>query len=213
MVSNHDSFAGARLFEQVAGDLAQYKLAAASYLLQGGPAFLYYGEEIGMAGAAGLDGDPRLRTPMSWTGNRSNAGFTSGTPFRELSANASSFNVEAQLADPSSLLAFYQTLLGLRRQLPALERGLAEDVAQAGLVLTFRRVLAGEQVAVAINYGTAAATATVTGLPANAQLMRAYPAGGPAATADGQGLLTVQLPAQSLAIFSAPPSLRDFSLR
>lgn len=202
MVSNHDSFAGARLFDQVNGDLAQYQLAAASYLLQGGPAFIYYGEEIGMAGAAALNGDPKLRTPMSWTGDRINAGFTGGKPFRPLAANVESFNVEAQRADPGSLFTFYKTLLGLRRQLPALDRGIASTVEQAGLVLAFRRVLGADQVAVALNYGTGAATATLTGLPANAQLLRAFPAGAAGATADGQGRLTVQLPAQSLAIFT-----------
>lgn len=202
MVSNHDSFAGARLFEQVGGNLAQYKLAAASYLLQGGPAFIYYGEEIGMAGGSTLSGDPKLRTPMSWTGNRNNAGFTTGAPFRELSANAATFNVEAQLAAPDSLLSFYKTLLTLRRQLPALERGLAETVEQDGLVLAFRRTLGAAQVAVAINYGPTAATATLTGLPPSAQLTRAYPAGEANAASDALGRLTVQLPPQSLAIFS-----------
>ncbi len=202
MASNHDSFAGARLFEQVGGNLAQYKLAAASYLLQGGPAFIYYGEEIGMAGAATLNGDPKLRTPMSWTNHRLHAGFSTTTPFRELSANSTTFNVESQRNDPNSLLAFYKTLLALRRQLPALERGLAASVEQDGLVLTFRRTLGADQVAVAINYSKATVTATVTGLPPNAQLTRAYPAGEANATADVQGRLKVQLPAQSLAIFS-----------
>lgn len=202
-VSNHDSFAGQRLFDQVGGDLAQYKLAAASYLLQSGPAFLYYGEEIGMAGAAGLSGDPKLRTPMSWTGDRLTAGFSTRTPFRELAANSQRFNVEAQRGDPSSLLSFYQALLGLRRQLPSLERGVTAEVAQSGLWLAFRRSLSAEdQVAVAINYGRAAATATIGGFPPNAALRRRYPAGEAGLTADGAGRVTVPLAAQSLAIFS-----------
>ena len=48
--SNHDIFAGVRLWDQVQGNAAQYKLAAASYLLLPGTPFIYYGEEIGMAG-------------------------------------------------------------------------------------------------------------------------------------------------------------------
>ena len=55
------------LWDQLGGNQAQYRLAAATYLLQPGTPFIYYGEEIGMAGAANLSGDPRLRTPMSWT--------------------------------------------------------------------------------------------------------------------------------------------------
>jgi alpha-amylase len=49
-VSNHDIFAGRRLWDQVGGDVARYKLAAAGYLLQPGTPFIYYGEEIGQAG-------------------------------------------------------------------------------------------------------------------------------------------------------------------
>jgi len=62
MLSNHDSFAGQRLYDQVNGNLAQYKLAAATYLLQPGTPFIYYGEEIGQAGASALSGDAKLRT-------------------------------------------------------------------------------------------------------------------------------------------------------
>jgi glycosidase len=45
-VSNHDIFGGLRLWDQVGGDEARYKLAAAGYLLQPGTPYLYYGEEI-----------------------------------------------------------------------------------------------------------------------------------------------------------------------
>jgi glycosidase len=203
-VSNHDSFAGQRLFDQVGGDLAQYRLAAASYLLQPGPAFLYYGEEIGMAGAAGEGGDPKLRTPMSWTGG-AGAGFTSGRPFRALSANAASFNVAAQENDPGSLLSFYRALLGLRRQVPALSYGENEDVFQSGLVLTFRRRLGAAQAVVAFNYGTSAAQATVRGLPPGAALARGYPVGAAGATSDASGELALQLPPQSVQIFLLTP--------
>lgn len=203
MVSNHDSFAGQRLFDQVGGDPSQYKLAAASYLLQNGPVFLYYGEEIGMAGAAGLNGDPKLRTPMSWTAERGTAGFSSRIPFRELAANYGSFNVEAQRGDGASILAFYKAMLGLRKQVPSLERGVTAEVEQSGLWLAFRRRLAtDDQAAVAINYGKQAAVAVVRGFPPNAQLLRRYPAGGAGVTADGEGQVTIQVPSQSVAIFS-----------
>ena len=76
MLSNHDIFAGARIWDQLAGDEARYRLAAATYLLMPGIPFLYYGEEIGMAGAATLGGDARLRTPMSWSDCPHTAGFT-----------------------------------------------------------------------------------------------------------------------------------------
>jgi alpha-amylase len=206
MASNHDTFAGQRLFEQVGGDLAQYKLAAASYLLQSGPAFIYYGEEVGMAGAAGVSGDPKLRTPMSWTGDGQTGGFTSGRPFRALASNVTSFNAAAQEAAPDSLLAFYRSLIALRKKLPALAHGSNETVVQSGLSLGFRRALVdgarGGQVVVAINYGTAATSVTVSGLPANAALARELPAGEAGATSDLLGQVTISVPAQSVAIFS-----------
>src|SRR5262249_25486718 len=52
LLANHDSFAGDRVWEQMGGDLVRYRLAAATYLLQPGVPFIYYGEEIGMARAA-----------------------------------------------------------------------------------------------------------------------------------------------------------------
>ena len=81
MLSNHDSFAGDRVFDQLGGNLAQYKLAAATYLLQPGTPFIYYGEEVGMKRGS-QSGDTGLRTSMSWTGNTANAGFSTGTPYR-----------------------------------------------------------------------------------------------------------------------------------
>ena len=44
-LSNHDIFAGRRLWDQLDGDAARYKLAAAAYLLQPGTPFIYFGEE------------------------------------------------------------------------------------------------------------------------------------------------------------------------
>lgn len=205
IVSNHDSFAGQRLFDQVGGDLAQYRLAAASYLLQAGPAFIYYGEEIGLAGAAATGGDPKLRTPMSWTADPRRAGFTSGLPFRELSANSTAFNVAAQEGDPTSLLTFYRTLLDLRRRSPALARGATEGVAQGGTVLSFRRRLGQERAVVVFNYGPLAAETTLRDLPPNASLTRAFPLGAADADATATGELTLQLPPQSVQIFLIAP--------
>jgi alpha-amylase len=200
--SNHDSFAGDRLFDQVGGDLAQYRLAAATYLLQRGAAFIYYGEEIGMAGAASLQGDPRLRTPMSWTGDSSNGGFSTAKPFRVPSSNVATFNVASQLDDPDSLLAFYRSLLALRKQLPALVEGASEQVTVDGSVLHFRRSLGGEHALVAINYGAVAGTPALTGLPRNSDLTVRYPAGAAPVRVDGQGRASLSLPAQQLTVLS-----------
>jgi alpha-amylase len=199
MVSNHDAFAGQRLYDQVGGDLAQYRLAAATYLLLPGTPFIYYGEEIGMAGAASLGGDPKLRTPMSWTAA---GGFSTGAPYRAPAANVGGFNVAAQQAAADSLLAHYKTLIALRKSQPALARGSYTSSAASGSVMSFQRVLGSERALVLINYGSAAATVNVASLPAGATLSRAFPAGGADLSTDAAGSASVNMPAQSVAVFT-----------
>ncbi|MFM2059074.1 MAG: hypothetical protein RLY71_3459 [Pseudomonadota bacterium] len=203
--SNHDSFAGQRLWDQFGGDAARLRLAAATYLLEPGTPFIYYGEEIGMAGGAGLSGDPQLRTPMSWSADTSGAGFTTGRPFRNLSANVTTQNVAAQQADPVSLLNFYRQLIALRKALPALQGGSYEAAAASGAALQFRRVLGAEMAWVGINYGSVAATLSVSGLGANATLQRQWPAGPGDLQADAGGTASVTLPAQSFAVLRVGP--------
>ena len=202
MLSNHDSFAGQRAWNQLDGNVAQYKLAAAAYLLLPGSPFIYYGEEIGMAGAASLSGDAALRTPMSWSANASNAGFSTGTPYRALSANVASQNMAAQPADPASILAFYKAMLGLRNSLPALAQGTYEPAFANGAVLGYQRSFGGSKALVLINFGSATSTIAVSALPANAGLISAYPAGGSDAAANATGLASVTLTAQSVRVFS-----------
>jgi glycosidase len=198
MVSNHDLFAGERLWDQVGGNLAQYRLAAATYLLQPGTPFIYYGEEIGMAAGSGLSGDAKLRTPMSWSGG-ANAGFSAGQPFRALSGNAASQNVANQRGDPNSLFAFYKAMLGLRNSLPSIARGSYEDAFVSGSTLVFQRSLGGERTLVLINYGAGPATVSIPGLTPRSGWRAAYPATA-ALTADAQGKLEVTLAAQSIQV-------------
>ena len=85
MVSNHDRFAGKRLWDAMDGNAARVRVAAAAYLLQPGTPYVYYGEELGMSGAAATDdADGKLRGPMSWTPA---GGFSTGTPYRAPSTN------------------------------------------------------------------------------------------------------------------------------
>ncbi|WP_298828554.1 alpha-amylase family glycosyl hydrolase [uncultured Piscinibacter sp.] len=199
MLSNHDSFAGQRLWDQLNGNQAQYRLAAATYLLQPGTPFIYYGEEIGMAGAASLGGDPRLRTPMSWAGD-ARAGFTTGTPFRALSANVASNNVAAQAADGNSLLHWYKAIIALRRTHPALTRGTHAGASASGSTLSFQRVDGNQRAVVLINYSTSNAAVSAANLPANATFSNAFPPSGTDATSDANGTLRVTVPAQSLRV-------------
>ncbi|MFM2060277.1 MAG: hypothetical protein RLY71_4662, partial [Pseudomonadota bacterium] len=209
-VSNHDIFAGRRLWDQVGGDEARYRLAAAAYLLQPGTPFIYYGEEIGQAGlgeASGLKGDLPIRAPMSWTGDTSRAGFTTGTPYRPVAPNVATHNAAAAQRDPGSIHAFYKGMLGLRNRLPSIARGSYEAAYADGLLLGFQRRLAGETSLVLINYGDQAASTAVPGLALHARLRAEWPraaAGAPRSTprADERGQLSLLVPAQSVQVWT-----------
>lgn len=163
-ISNHDIFAGRRLWDQVEGNVARYKLAAAAYLLQPGTPFIYYGEEIGQAGVSDLTGDFPLRSPMSWNANKLNGGFTTGTPFRPIAPNVSTHNVESQRADPQSVYHFYKSLLTLRNTRASISTGSYEHSFADGLVLGFQRRAGNERTLIIINYGETAADILALGL-------------------------------------------------
>jgi glycosidase len=206
MLSNHDLFAGDRPWNQFRGDQARYRLAAATYLLMPGTPFIYYGEEIGMSAAIGLQGDRRLRIPMSWTADRATAGFTSGRPFRSVSSNVDRQNVQDQLTRPDSLLAFYKALLALRNDYPSIARGSYEAPAVDGKAISYRRHLDDETTVIVINYGTKPANVTLKGLAAAARFAAVFPHGAAAALDIGQdGSAMVAIGAQSVLVFASTP--------
>jgi alpha-amylase len=187
---NHDIFTGRRLWDQLHGDEARYRLAAASYLLLPGTPFVYYGEEIGQAGIDTQDAgdDAQLRAPMSWTPA---GGFTSSDkPFRPLALNRSRHNAESQQREAGSLFNFYRELIALRRASPALTLGRYEADKVEGRLWTFERVHGRQRVLVAINYGD---TPARRALPARARPL--YPKAGAAAVA------SATLPPLSLRVF------------
>jgi len=115
-LTNHDQN---RVVSQLAGDVDRAKLAAVIYLTGPGVPFVYYGEEIGMLGKKP---DEDIRTPMQWNAER-NAGFTTNIPWRMPYTDYPKKNVEAQSADPNSILALYKQLIALRNQHAALRVG------------------------------------------------------------------------------------------
>jgi alpha-amylase len=199
MVSNHDIFAGERLWNQVQGDAARYRLAAAGYLLQPGTPFVYYGEEIGQAGIPGLKGDFPIRGPYSWTAD---GGFSSGTqPFRPTAPNAAAQNLAAQRADPESLWHFYRQMIGLRNQHASIRRGSFEHGRADGLVAQWQRSADGERTLTVVNYGTSGATVAAQALPPGARLVPAWPRWAEPARADARGQALLRLGPQSLKVF------------
>ena len=149
-LTNHDQN---RVFEALSSNPARMKQAAALYLTMPGVPFLYYGEEVGMAGT-GSDEDKRR--PMQWTAG-SQAGFSTGSPWRSVNANYAQFNVATQQADPSSLLNHYKKLIGLRNAHETLRKGYyLPATASAPPVLAYARVYGQEAVLVAANLSSAA---------------------------------------------------------
>lgn len=201
-VSNHDRFAGQRLWDQVGGDGARYKLAAAGYLLQPGTPYIYYGEEVGQGGVTALQDDLPLRGPMSWAPDAATGGFTRGTPFRPAAPNVLTHNAQTQAQDPRSILAFYKAMLALRNTRASIARGSFEHSFADGLVLGFQRRLDGERTVVLINYGTGLASVRVPDLPAGQALRSAYPAGGALSARIGKdGSATIHLAPLSVRVF------------
>ena len=60
-------------------------------------------------------GRDNARTPMQWS-NQPQAGFTTGLPWLAVNPNYHEINVEAALADSSSIFYTYQQLVALRKE-------------------------------------------------------------------------------------------------
>jgi glycosidase len=115
-LSNHDMD---RVASQI-GEPTRIRAAAALLLTGPGVPFVYYGEELGMAGQKP---DEQIRTPMRWDATTPAAGFSSGQPWEGLSPDPPSVNVVTESADPGSLLSWYRQLIALRAAHPALALG------------------------------------------------------------------------------------------
>jgi alpha-glucosidase len=144
------------------GDERKVRCAQMLLLTLRGLPVLYYGDEIGMTDvevpqdrALDVEGRDGARTPMHWDA-RPGAGFTtpSATPWLPLGEHAS-VNVEAQRADPGSVLTLVRDLIALRRQLPDLRSGAYETTESPEGTWVWRR---GERIVVALNMTDAPAT-------------------------------------------------------
>jgi maltose alpha-D-glucosyltransferase/alpha-amylase len=99
-----------------------------------GTPVLYYGDEIGMGDNVFLGDRNGVRTPMQWSGDR-NAGFSAANRQQlylpvivDPEYHYETVNVEAQQANPNSLLWWMKRLIALRKRHPAFGRGSIEFV-------------------------------------------------------------------------------------
>jgi alpha-glucosidase len=158
-VGNHDSI---RVMTRWGGAnptpaLAKMVLAMQSSL-KGTPC-LYQGDELALVEAdvpyellqdpygitfwpefKGRDG---CRTPMPWTSEAPNAGFTTGKPWLPVAEPHIAASAQAQEQDPGSALNFARRFIAWRRQQPQLTRGDIAFFDAPEPVLALRRDLEG----------------------------------------------------------------------
>ena len=175
VLSNHDQSRQASRLAATAGidDTDAIAKAAAVVLLTiRGTPFMYYGEEIGLcdvaipvdeiidppARRALVDPDfewwnrDQCRSPMPWTAGPGH-GFTTSRPWLRFGDDAGTRNVEAQAADPDSVLAAYRRLIAARRANPALRTGtLREEETSTPDVVAWSREAGEERLLVVVNF-------------------------------------------------------------
>ena len=149
VLGNHDK-------SRIASRIGLKKARAAALLLFSLPGTLtiYNGEELGMQDVLirpeevqdpaekrqpgiGMGRDPE-RTPIPWDSS-SFCGFTSGTPWLPIGDGNRAVNVQSSRTDPTSMLSFYQRLLGIRRDEQVLVSGHLAEISAADSVLQFMR--------------------------------------------------------------------------
>ncbi|MFL6196184.1 MAG: maltose alpha-D-glucosyltransferase [Thermoanaerobaculia bacterium] len=123
-----------------------------------GTPVLYYGDEIGMGDNFYLGDRNGVRTPMQWSADK-NAGFSRANPQRlylpvivDPEYHYEAVNVEAQHANPHSLLWWTRRVIALRKRYPAFSRGAIEFLNPDNhRVLAFLRRWEDETLLVVVN--------------------------------------------------------------
>ena len=176
VLGNHDE---KRVATRLPGDSA--RLATLLLLTLRGAPTLYYGDELGMPEAdvpddrrvdpwAFRSGLPELsrdgaRTPMAWDATPS-GGFSDAEPqelWLPMHQGHEATNVEAESADPDSVLSFTRRALAARGASDALRTGDYRPLPAPPDVFAFERVAAGERVLVLLHFGDGPAEAEVPG--------------------------------------------------
>ncbi|MBQ5947196.1 alpha-glucosidase [Massilia sp. ST3] len=158
-VGNHDAIRVMTRWGGPDATPALAKLVLAMQLSLKGTPCLYQGDELALPEAdvpyellqdpygitfwpefKGRDG---CRTPMPWTAEAPNAGFTSGKPWLPVAEPHRAANVEAQDKDPDSMLNFQRRFIAWRRGMPQLTRGEIAFFDAPEPILALRREVAG----------------------------------------------------------------------
>lgn len=154
--SNHDAARAVSRWAPAGQRDSMARLLLALLVSLRGNIFLYQGEELGLPQVEvpferlqdpeaianwpltlARDG---ARTPMPWARAAPNAGFSAVEPWLPLGPDHAALAVDAQEADPGSVLALARALVALRRAEPALRLGRFEPVHAGDALLVFDRV-------------------------------------------------------------------------
>ncbi|MES2127319.1 MAG: alpha-amylase family glycosyl hydrolase [Pseudomonadota bacterium] len=158
-VGNHDSVRVMTRWGGATPTPALAKMVLAMQLALKGTPCLYQGDELALTEAdvpyellqdpygitfwpefKGRDG---CRTPMPWTPDAPNAGFTSGKPWLPVAEPHIAASAAAQEIDPDSALNFARRVIAWRKTLPQLLRGDIAFFDAPEPVLALRRDLEG----------------------------------------------------------------------
>ena len=163
---------------------------AAVLLASRGAALVYYGDEIGMKTTPprrkqdvkdpiGITGWPKEkgrdgeRTPMQWNAS-ANAGFTTGKPWLPVPPSVATINVQAEQDNPNSMLAWYKSLIRLRKTVPAFERGsdIMLDTENTKVLSWMRQASGAPPAIVSVNFTAEPQTVNLAAAGAGAGLKK-----------------------------------------
>lgn len=113
-LTNHDNDRSSENFDL---DKARIKMGAALYILAPGNPYIYYGEEIGMAGS-GRDENKRLA--FNW-GDKNKVKDPTDADY---AGKQTLGTVKSQTNDANSILTYYRNVIKLRNRFPEIGRGL-----------------------------------------------------------------------------------------
>ncbi len=152
-LTNHDVL---RISDNVSGDPLRIKMSGALNLLMSGSAFVYYGEEIGMAGTGNKDSDPSKRAPMYWNAAKNNGTTTPCDGCVLPSGGYPLGSAEEQMADENSVYNYYKEAIAIRNALPVIARGAitAEEALNVGCISAMRKTWNEEKCIILMNIDT-----------------------------------------------------------
>ena len=229
VLSNHNRKRHVTRYGGGAVGQARARAAALLMLALPGSAYVYQGEELGLAEVLDIpveflvdpqgiqSGDPAkgrdgCRVPLPWSGGAPPFGFgPAGSTASWLPAPASwsAVTVEAETGDPGSMLELYRSALALRRRLPELGAETGDSVLtwlpSPAPVLAFRR---GDGFVCTVNTGSQPVTLPKPGalLLASAPVAVSAPEPETAAEPGSAPAADVTLPADSAAWWRVQPA-------